>query len=107
VATLESDAETHVDRAGDVYVRGVRVTRAGGWIRIAVEEARMPATLRWISVHVVVTASDNGAQIVWIDRVRLGDIVWDSVDEFHDIFDHVWAPHLRERTLHALQSKVE
>lgn len=95
-----------VDASGDVAVRGRRVTRAGGWLRIGSSDERIPGVLRWIAVHLRVERHGAKSSVV-IDRVRFGDVEWDDIGRFLDVFDGVWSPHLVEQTRRVLERGSE
>jgi hypothetical protein len=99
VAVAEFDGENsiRVDAERDVFVRGIRLTRAGGWLRIGSNDENIPGVLRWIAVHLRVEQRGRACSVA-IDRVRFGDVEWDDIERFLAVFDGVWAPHLVEQT---------
>jgi hypothetical protein len=105
VASFGPDAALRVDDDHELCVRGTRVTRAGGWLRIGANDEKIPRVLQWIAVHLRVEVH-AGQTNVSIDRVRFGDVEWSEVDRFLHAFDGVWGPHLIEQTRRALTRSV-
>jgi hypothetical protein len=105
VASFGPDAPMQLDADHELWVRGSRVTRAGGWLRIGASDEKIPRVLQWITVHLRVVV-ERGHTKVSIDRVRFGDVEWQEIDRFLHQFDGVWAPHLVEQTRRAITRSV-
>lgn len=97
-----------LSHSGEISLGGVPRTRDGGWVTVTTREPSVPVEIRTVDVHLVAfrSADDRaaGAAVITIgiDRVRVGEVEWSSVEAFHTAMRGVWSLLLRSETSRAL-----
>ena len=98
IGSIAASHDPHCDPLGNLTLRGRLVTTQGGWLPLRVAAAAVPEPLRWIQVRIRVAhdphVTDAATCFAFIDRVRVGDVEWRSVDAFLESTGAPWGPHL-------------